>query len=325
MQLRLAAFLVFAVLTSQAADLYGDRIVAKGKNLEVKYSEVEESFNSFRATKSAGGERVSKDPAEIKRIETEILDHIIATKLILNHATVADKTNAAVVAQKFIDDKRSKALSENAFNRQLLALGMDREKFEKEIRDQAVVKQVIDREVRAKQTVTDKEIEGFFKEHPDYFKEPERWKVQHIHLGFRDRLTLQELPRETLDAKKARMDELLKRARAGEDFPKLVKENSEDTLTRDERGEYTFTRGQMPAEFEAAATSLKPGQISDLVTTKYGWHIIKLLEVLPAKTLNLAESKEKIRDALLQQATQKSLPDYIKQLRTEANVEILTN
>jgi parvulin-like peptidyl-prolyl isomerase len=119
------------------------------------------------------------------------------------------------------------------------------------------------------------------------------------------------------------MDDMLKRARAGEDFAKIVKENSEDTLTRDKGGEYAFAKGQMPAEFEAAAIALKPGEISDVITTRFGWHIIKFIENIPAKTQDLASVKEKIKDTLLQQATQKALPDYIKQLREEADIQII--
>ena len=179
--------------------------------------------------------------------------------------------------------------------------------------------------MRAKQTVTDAEIEKFYNENQKLFAEPERWKIQHVHLGFKDRLTLQDLPKEALEAKKTRMDALLKRARAGEDFGEIVKENSEDSLTRDIGGEYAFAKGQMPAEFEAAALSLKPGQISDVVTTRFGWHIIKFIEHVPPKTQDLAAAREKIKDSLLRQATQKALPDYLKKLREEAGLQIIAD
>jgi peptidyl-prolyl cis-trans isomerase C len=305
-----------------AAPLF-DHVVAKGKNLEVKASEVEENFISYKANRLATGERTPNSPEEIKAAEKEILNHLIATKLLGARATEADRTNAVAFADKFIAEKKSRALSEAAFNRQIRATGLSPEEFQKQVLEQATVRQVVDRELRGKQTVTDTEIEKFYKENQKLFQEPERWKVQHIHLGFRDRLTLNELPKEALEGRKVKMDELLKRARAGEDFAKLVKENSEDSLSRDEGGEYTFSKGQMPPEFEAAAMSLKPGQISDVVTTRYGWHIIKFIEGVPAKTQDLAAAKEKIKDSLLQQATQKALPDFIKKLREEAAVEIV--
>lgn len=304
-----------------AAPLFGDRVLAKGKGFEIKSSQVEESYIAFKANKVASGERVAE--ADTKEIEEQILDKLINTKVVLGHATDADRTNAIATTQKFIEEKRSRALSEAAFNRQIRAVGMTPEQFHDQILEQATVKAVIDRELRTRQKVTDDDIKKYYDEHPDFFKEPEKWTVQHVHLAFRDRLTLQELSPEALEAKRKKMDDLLKRAKAGEDFGKLVKENTEDMLTRDDAGKYTFSKGQMPVEFEAAATTLKPGQISDIVTTRYGWHIIKLLENIPPKTQDLAEAKDKIKEAVLQEATQKALPDFIKELRKEAGVEIL--
>lgn len=76
-------------------------------------------------------------------------------------------------------------------------------------------------------------------------------------------------------------EDLLKRAEDGEDVAKLAREFSEDPGLMDKGGECTFPRGQMVPEFEAAASSLKTNQISDVVTMPFGYHIIKLSEKIP--------------------------------------------
>jgi parvulin-like peptidyl-prolyl isomerase len=119
------------------------------------------------------------------------------------------------------------------------------------------------------------------------------------------------------------MEGILKRARAGEDFAKLAKDYSEDPGSKDKGGEYTFPRGQMVAEFEAAAFSLGTNQVSDIITTRFGYHIIKLSEKIPARKVEFAKAESDIKEGLTQQAVQKQFPDYIAKLKKEAGVEIL--
>jgi len=322
--LSLLITLVFAGRAFAAAPLF-DHVVARGKGFEIKSSQIDETFILYKANRAALGQSVPETPDEVKKAESEILDSLITAKLVLMRATEPDRTNGLAQAEKYIEEKKAGAPSEAAYRRQLLISGVTPENFEKEIRDQGVIKAVIDRELRAKQTVTDQDIEKYYKENPSLFEEPEKWKVQHIYMSNRDRASRDEISEKERAEKKAKLADILVRAKAGVDFAKLATEYSEHTLTKDRGGEQTFIKGQMPPEFEAAALSMKPGQISDIVQTGLGWHIIKFIEHIPAKPVELSTVKEKIRDILLARATSKALPDWVKQLRQEANVQVTLN
>lgn len=315
--------LALAAHSMCAASLFGDRVVAKGKGFEIKSSEIEETFIAYKANRVASGQQVPGTQSEVQKIEAEILDSLIASRLLLARATEADRTNGVAIARKFIEEKKAASPSEAAFNRQLIVSGLTPVKFEKEVTDQAIVKAVVDRELRSKQTVTDEQVTKFFNENKERLQEPEKWKVAHIYMANRDKLTRAQLSEEASNAKKKRMAEVHVRAKAGVDFAKLVKDYSEHTLTKDLGGETVFMRGQMPPEFEAAAASMKPGQVSDVLASGIGWHIIKLIERIPPQIPEISAAKEKIKDVLLQSATQKAMPDFVAQLRKEAGVEIL--
>jgi len=114
------------------------------------------------------------------------------------------------------------------------------------------------------------------------------------------------------------------RARAGEDFAKLVQEFSEDRGLKENKGEYTFSRSDpFVQEFKAAAFSLNTNQISDIVTTSFGYHLIKCLEKIPTKKVEFAKVSADIKEALLQQEVQSHMPAYFERLKKEAGVEIL--
>ena len=122
---------------------------------------------------------------------------------------------------------------------------------------------------------------------------------------------------------------MLDRARKGEDFGMLATTFSEDPATKETKGEYKFARAKddprraMVPEFEKAAFGLATNQISDLVTTDYGYHIIKLHEVIPPRKVPFAEAKERIKDFLTQQALDKELPNFFARVKKDAGVEIL--
>src|SRR5260370_23096101 len=134
-----------------------------------------------------------------------------------------------------------------------------------------------------KVNVTDADVKKFYDDNPAKFEQPEMVRASHILLGTKDQSSGTDLSDDQKKAKRKQIDDILKRARDGEDFAKLAKEYSEDPGSKDKGGEYTFPRGQMVPEFEAAAFSLKTNQVSDVVTTQFGYHIIKLSEKLPPK------------------------------------------
>ena len=120
---------------------------------------------------------------------------------------------------------------------------------------------------------TDADLQRVYNENRDNYRSPETVNIRHILLTTTDKNPQEEA------AIKAKAEGLLKQARGGADFAELAKKNSQDPGSAAKGGEYDgVVRGQMVPEFEKAAFALKPGQISDLVKTQYGYHIILLLK-----------------------------------------------
>ena len=303
--------------------LFPDEIAAKGKGFEITTSQVEEEFVAFKANTAAQGGSVPDE----KRAEFEgkILDRLVVTQVLLGRATNDDRKKARESVDKYIADAKKEAPSEESFHRQLRALGLTPEKFQAKMMERAIAEEVFIREVKGKVTTKAEQVKKFYEENPQRFESPEMVRASHILFSTRDLGTRQELAPEQKLAKKKLAESVLVLAKKGGDFAKLAQEYSEDNKSRDKGGEYIFPRGQFrdAIEFETVAFSLPVNQVSELITSQYGFHIVKVSEKLPAKKTELAKVEDKIKDFLAQQEADKQMPEYLERIKKEAGVEIL--
>src|SRR3984893_15985366 len=141
--------------------------------------------------------------------------------------------------------------------------------------------------------VSDAQISQYYGSHRDQFRTPERVEVRHILLSTAGK------PKEETAKIQAKAEGLLKQIKAGGDFAELAKQNSDDPGSKANGGDLGWVvRGQTVKNFETAAFTLKPNQISDLITTEYGFHIIQVLEKQDARLEPLNEAKNRIADEL---------------------------
>lgn len=308
--------------TVKVDDLFPPTVLAKGKGFEINSRQLDEAFLNFR---TAAASRGQPPPPEDKRpeVEKKLLDRLIVVQVLSRKATESDRTKGRAAAEKMLAEIRQQAGTEDSFRRQIQAMGMTAEGFTAQFIERAIVEEVVNREVRDKITIPSARIRKFYDDNPKRFEQPETVRVAHILLTSRDLTTNQELPEDKQKAQRSMAEALLKRARTGEDFGKLVKEFSQDPGSKERGGEYVFARGQMALEFETAAFGLRPGQISDVVSTKFGYHIIKTLELTPPKKLEFDKVQSRIRDALQQEEADKQMPAYLEKMKQEAGVVIL--
>jgi len=344
------------------ADLFGDPVIARGQGVEIKRSQLEDAFTAWKANLAARGQSISEDQRTFR--EYQLLDKLIVTQLMNKRATAGDKTVAKGQADKFMADSKKDSASEETFNSQLKALGLSPEQFNQRVVEQALAEAVLDRELKSTLSVSDAQVDDFYKNGADgvvkimqtelerlakipdtsvsqltavkqqiedlkranlsKLEQPEKVHVSHLLIATRNRETEEELSPEQKKVKRQQIEKLLVRARAGEDFTKLVQEFSQDRGLKENKGEYTFSRSDpFVQEFKAAAFSLNTNQISDIVTTSFGYHLIKCLEKIPTKKVEFAKVSADIKEALLQQEVQSHMPAYFERLKKEAGVEIL--
>jgi peptidyl-prolyl cis-trans isomerase C len=258
-------------------------------------------------------------PAERRdEVYRKALEQLV-TYTVLSQETRARKvavTDAEVDGS--IQQMRSQFPSEDAFKKALEARGMTLEKLKDDTRVDISINKMIETEVASQTAPSDAQVREFYDKNPDKFKQDEAVRASHILFRVD----------ETADAatKKKAMDEaqsVLKQARSGADFAELAKKHSADGSAQQGGDLNFFTRGQMVPAFDQAAFTLKPGEISDIVTTQFGYHIIKVTEHRPASTVPFEQVSARIKDFLTEQQKQQKADAFIQSLKQKAKIEVL--
>jgi peptidyl-prolyl cis-trans isomerase C len=178
------------------------------------------------------------------------------------------------------------------------------------------IKEFIDKQFAQKITIPDKESKAYYESNPDLFKEPEQVQASHI---------LIKVDSKTDDAQKAearnKIEKIQKRLQKGEDFAALAKEFSQCPSNAKGGDLGYFRRGQMVPPFEQAAFGLKPGTISDIVETNFGYHLIKVIDKKSESTIPYNDVKERLEQNLKQKKIQKEITSYVEKLKAKARVE----
>lgn len=173
--------------------------------------------------------------------------------------------------------------------------------------------------VAGKVTITPTDLEGYYRKNDQEFRVPDRVKVRHILIKTPPAGPDGKVDQKAVDAARAKAADILKQIKAGADFAELAKKNSDDPGSKDKGGELDWiVKDQTVPEFEKAAFSMKNGQISDLVQTSYGFHIIQTEENETAHKKSLAEVKDQITSILKQQGTAKALDDAARDAQQDA-------
>jgi peptidyl-prolyl cis-trans isomerase SurA len=218
-----------------------------------------------------------KSQKERDELRKQILEQMVNDKLLLNAAqkdTLVEVTSKEVdeALQKQMDQVKSE-FTEEEFKAQLQAEGLTEIELRKKYREQIGNQFMIDRLIASKLqkvSVSAKEVKDFYQTYQDSIPdEPEAAKLSHILLEIKT-------SPESMDSLRERAESLCARAKKGEDFVELAKRYSDDPSAEQGGDLGFFGKGDMIAKFEEAAFSLQPGEVSDVLQTEFGYHVIKL-------------------------------------------------
>lgn len=258
-------------------------------------------------------------PAEQQAaLDRQALEQLVSAELLYQAAAKLEVKDLDKQIDAKIAQGKARFKDEQDFKKAINDLEMEEKDLREYTRRDLLISNFVETAFEAKTVVSDAEIRAFYDKNIDKFTQEETVRASHILIGFDDKATAD-------DKKKARekTEKLKKELAGGADFATLAKGNSSCPSSQQGGDLGLFGKGQMVPAFEKAAFALKPGEVSDIVETQFGYHIIKLTEKKAASKAEYSVVKARIEEYLKGQKVNEAVQKYIADAKKTARIEIL--
>jgi peptidyl-prolyl cis-trans isomerase SurA len=293
-----------------------DRVAATVNDEWITLSELEDRAGSEYRKANEAPPSEARDRARGKLLRAAF-DVLVAEKLLEQQITALQiEVSDGEIDGAIEDIKRRNNMTDAQLSAALNEQGMTREVFRKSLKKQLEGFRILGLKVKSRVKVTDEDLKNFYQSHPKQFAGEDEVHVRHIFLSLDPKAKAADEA-----AVRARGDKLLARIRAGEDFAKLAREESNGPSAK-EGGDLGFLkRDSLQQEMKGPAFGLKVGEVSGLVKTKFGYHILKVEERRVGVVRPFEEVKEDIRDRLTNEQLATYQDQYVAELRRDAAIE----
>lgn len=276
------------------AKVAGEEIIKEefNKIFGVFKSQYEQQFGTEVWNQEINGEKfgdLAKD---------RLLDMLIDEKLQLIKADELGISVSDEEVNEEIENAKKYFETEEKFNEFLKGQSMDLEYFKDSAKKEMTMRKLFE-SLTEKISITDDEVKSYYDSHQDEFMSV---KASHI----------------LLDSKEE-AEQMLQRVKSGENFNELAQQYSKDPSAKENKGDLNYFRhGDMVEPFEKAAFALKPGEISDIVQTDFGFHIIKVED---SKLDKFEDIKEELKGSMLNDKKSAEYEKLLEEMREKANIE----
>jgi len=257
-------------------------------------------------------------PEQMIMVKQDVLNSLVDQKLMVLAAQNAGYTADPAMVEQEVASVTSQFSTQDEMNTALTAQGLTLDLLRKDIAEYLVIQLFLQDEFYAKAVVEAGADQAFYDENPGHFETPEQVQASHILLMMEP-----SADDDTRADVESRIKDIQDRLAGGEDFASLAIELSEGPSGPNGGDLGLFGRGQMVPEFEQAAWSLSVGEVSDVVETPYGLHLIYLTDRVEGSTVPFTEASAQINTFLQEQEAQEMVVAFLEVEKAAAQVEIM--
>ena len=298
------------------AQLHAYGTAARVNGVDISNEKLERNFEEYLRDNDVNIAAI-RYPNRVTMMRQKVLDQLIDQEVIWQAAQQHELLATDEEVEEAMQQVRAQFGDEQDFIGRLAVEGFTVESYQSHVHQTLSAKKYMESATSAIE-VSDAEVHEFYVDNPGKFQLAEGVRARHILLKL-----AQDADEETRDAVHDRAGDLLDRLLAGEDFASVAIEASEDASAAQGGDLGYFSRGKMVKPFDDAAFALRAGQMSGIVESQFGLHIIKVDDHQDAQTVAEEIAKERIIQQLVQAKRQQSMSDELAALRAAASIEVL--
>lgn len=338
------ALIALTCLPALAAGQVVEEIIARVNNQIITRSEFNRSKDQLR------DEIKQQDPANADKVysnrEKDILRDLIDQQLLLDKGKDLNLSGDTELIKRLDQMRKDMKLdSMEALEKEAEKQGISWEDFKQQQKNQIITQKVIGEEVSSKLSLTKDEAEKFYEEHKNEMEQPEAIRLAEILVAPKSPAIApapdpnaapgsapaqtpeadaakQAADEAALHAAEAKANDLLKQVRDGGNFEDVAKKYSDGPSAADGGALGIFKRGQLAKQIEDVTFNLKAGEVTNVIHTKQGYVILKVLEHQEAGVPSLKDAMPRIQDALYYQKLQPALRAFLTKLREDAYIKL---
>jgi peptidyl-prolyl cis-trans isomerase C len=294
-------------------------MVARVNGEEIREGDVTREVAHLAAVMGPSAAQAQTDPAQMAQLRSNAIQNLVDRSLLLARAKEENLTPTDDEVMGELEKVRSQYADTSAFTAKLASLSMTEADVQNELRMNLCLRRLVEKSAASLPAATAEEAEKYYRENPTQFESPEEIRASHILVR-----AAETDPADARAAAKTKAEGLAAQARGGADFGEMAKANSGDPGSAANGGDLGyFARGRMVPPFEQAAFALKVGEVSGVVETPYGYHIIKVTDRREARTLPLDEVRDKIVQYLERTRGDRAIRTILDEARAKAKIERL--
>jgi len=306
---------------AKKSEVLKDRTIVARVNDEPIYRDVlapyaEQELKKFK--KFGMTRKVS--PEVMSRMEKKALNKVIDWELLTQESRHVKIEDIEKKVNEKIEELKIKYKDEENYRKYLESKNITEDALRENFKEGLFVDKYLEEKGIQNPEIPEEEIMAYYEETKENYRRKEYVRASHILIKVDE-----NGPEEEKDKARKRAEQVLKEIKESKDFAAAARKYSEDNRAVNGGNLDYITRGYMPPEFDRAAFAMNKNEVSGVVETKYGFHIIKVYDKRPAGITPYEEVRDFVRKYLQKELSKKRLISHMKELRTKAKIEVLIN